>query len=213
MSNVDNSRPSCSVEGCDLAATRKNLCEKHHKRWVRHGDPLAGAKSRNTSKRMKCGHRQCPAAKKICGHLDYLKNADTVKARALSRYYLDVEASRQVAREYAALHRQEAIARSKTWKVDNPERYRANNARNLAQYRAHLRQATPPWVDQGEIDKVYMTAPRGFHVDHIIPIRGENVCGLHVHWNLRHLPDKENLSKSNKLDEDLGIDLSAPAWN
>lgn len=59
--------------------------------------------------------------------------------------------------------------------------------------------AMPKWVNIDEIAEFYMNCPDGYHVDHIIPINGDNVSGLHVIWNLQYLPAKQNRKKSNKI--------------
>lgn len=204
----------CTVEGCDGPVYRREMCNKHYIRWHKHGDPLAGGRGKASSGQLSnhCGKRQCPGAKRLWAHMDYLAKMDTYKGRAKDRYYVDIELSRQLAREYAATHREEARERVKQWKTDNPEKYRANNARNLAAYREYIRQATPFWADLRAIDAVYMAAPKGYHVDHIVPIRGEFVCGLHVPYNMQYLPESENCSKRNTFTEADGIDRTAPGW-
>lgn len=64
--------------------------------------------------------------------------------------------------------------------------------------RAKELRATPKWADLAEISKFYANCPEGFHVDHIIPLAGKNVCGFHILSNLQYLLAKDNLIKSNK---------------
>ena len=85
------------------------------------------------------------------------------------------------------------------------------NARSAFR-RARKRQATPPWLTpehKKKIESHYVRARRKtaetgilYHVDHIVPLISEHVCGLHVPWNLRAIPASINLSKKNRHDED-----------
>ena len=91
------------------------------------------------------------------------------------------------------------------WKANNKTQIRADTK---ARRRKH-REATPNWLSRtqrSEIRQIYqiaitMTQTTGepYVVDHIVPLRSHEVCGLHVPWNLRVITQEENLAKSNKL--------------
>lgn len=68
-------------------------------------------------------------------------------------------------------------------------------------YREHRAVATPAWADLSAIGDVYVKATAlGHHVDHIIPLRGKTVCGLHVECNLQILPPDINRKKGARFD-------------
>lgn len=66
--------------------------------------------------------------------------------------------------------------------------------------RRRYRLATPQWGDLNALVQFAANCPEGHHVDHIIPLQGDAVCGLHLLENLQYLPAEENLSKQNKID-------------
>jgi 5-methylcytosine-specific restriction endonuclease McrA len=59
--------------------------------------------------------------------------------------------------------------------------------------------ACPSWADQEQIAAFYRNRPDGLEVDHIVPLCGRNVCGLHVPWNLQYLTRTENTRKGNRF--------------
>jgi hypothetical protein len=84
--------------------------------------------------------------------------------------------------------------RWKRWYLKNKEKQNAKSAME----RAIRLQRCPSWSDLKAIEQFYDNRPDGHHVDHIIPLRGKTVSGLHVLENLQYLPSTVNLSKSNK---------------
>lgn len=93
-------------------------------------------------------------------------------------------------------------------RAEHQRRYIAKNRDKLTANQAKRRAAkldrTPAWADLDMIDVFYalakeMTEETGtvHHVDHIIPLQGENVSGLHVATNLQVIPAADNHSKGN----------------
>jgi hypothetical protein len=73
------------------------------------------------------------------------------------------------------------------------------NALN-AKARAVALHALPAWSDLRAIAAIYAEAAKlGLEVDHVIPLQGKQVCGLHVAGNLRLLTKLENLKKGNRV--------------
>lgn len=83
----------------------------------------------------------------------------------------------------------------------NPE-YLAKRCFHEANRRARKLQATPKWLSEEQkqqIKQFYINCPSNYHVDHIIPLKGQNVSGFHAPWNLQWLPGIVNKIKSNKV--------------
>jgi hypothetical protein len=96
-----------------------------------------------------------------------------------------------------------ARRRKSAWKKRNPHKVAADRARR----RATELMATPHWLTDEhwrQIEAIYrLAAARDggpWQVDHIVPLQGKTVCGLHVPWNLQILSAAENCRKQNKLN-------------
>ena len=95
----------------------------------------------------------------------------------------------------------------KNWYLKNLDKVNAKTAKR----RSTKLNATPSWLTnehKKEITEMYrscldISKQTGIkhHVDHIVPLKGKGVCGLHVPWNLQILTATENISKNNRLVE------------
>lgn len=89
------------------------------------------------------------------------------------------------------------IANATAWGKAHPHIRRAGCAKRYAD----KTRATPPWADLKAIGAIYKEAvATGMHVDHIVPLHGKKVSGLHVHWNLQLLTPEENRKKHNTYE-------------
>jgi len=161
-------------------------------------------------------------------HKKHLANNPEVHRNSrIKSYYKHQESRLAFAKQYRDSHKYQMRESSKRWVENNRQRVSA-----LQQMRQHRKlRATPKWLsfeDQKQIDDVYTTANKirqskdcQIAVDHIVPINGKTVCGLHVPWNLCIRSARDNSSKNNRLTEDVYAPLqkgvlicnSALPWN
>jgi hypothetical protein len=95
-------------------------------------------------------------------------------------------------------------ARQREWRRANPEKWNEM----VALRRAAQEQAVPGWLTRedrramrvfyAEAQKLSKETGVPHHVDHIVPLRGKTVRGLHVPWNLQVIPALDNIRKRNR---------------
>ena len=122
----------------------------------------------------------------------HAKHRKKRNAEVRKNYHANATEINKARKEYFAKYREENREACR-------ERQRPHYRKNKAKRRAALLNRTPEWADQEAIKFFYECCPAGCHVDHIFPLRGKVVSGLHIAENLQWLPEVENLRKGNSV--------------
>ena len=146
------------------------------------------------------------------------KDKENQKRLAKEWYERNKELAKERARQWAldnpekryAIHRKNREkdlenhnARNREWNKNN----KPIKATLESKRRAAKLQRTPKWDSEAHLIQAkyqlanMLTRETGkpHHVDHIIPLQGKKVCGLHIFSNLRVILGEENIKKSNKF--------------
>jgi hypothetical protein len=151
---------------------------------------------------------------------DWLKNHEANKARLRERYKADPEKYKQLgkeqyakrqdanqtyAAEYRAANKQQVVESKKRYAIEN--RGKINTL--VAKRKAAKLQRTPAWqseddlwmIEQAHELAALRTRLFGFpwHVDHVLPLQGKRVSGLHTPYNMQVIPGAENIRKGNRF--------------
>lgn len=168
----------CSIEGCGKKHKGKGFCHNHYAiwyHWQNRDRQIAKMKER------------------------YWENPEAARNRVNEYYHNNVEERKQVAREWKQNNPDKVQAQSTRWRNENREKVRAySNAR-----KKRVRHCIPKWADQEAIKQFYLNCPKGMVVDHIIPLKGDLISGLHLEDNLQYLTYTENAKKNKFIDLDI----------
>lgn len=150
------------------------------------------------------------------------ENKKRIKKRLKEWQNKNKDKSHKYSKKWNDTHKTKRTEIVNFWKSRNPDKVKSYNKKSGAKWAANnkgkrnaidmrrkagLIQRTPKWADLDKIREFYVEAERltketgiPHEVDHIIPLQGKNISGLHVHNNLQILTKSKNRSKKNNYD-------------
>ena len=155
----------------------------------------------------------------FCYNITMARDLENAKRLKAEWYQRNKELTLQRVKKWRQENPEKRAEHRKRWKAKNPDKvaaekkqYKARNQHKFNAYNGKRRAAkllrTPKWLTADDlfmIEEAYHLAKLrteltgiSWHVDHILPLQGRKVSGLHVPANLQVIPAKENLKKSNR---------------
>lgn len=163
-------------------------------------------------------HTACKECARNSAKLARLNNPDKFREADRNRYINNKDARRAANKEYCDRNKERRSEQERARYASKREeikqsvrQYRkANHSKVYAlngKRRARCSNATPSWADLSAIEAIYamarrMTKETGVvhHVDHVFPLLGKTVSGLHVESNLRVITAQENMAKGCRVE-------------
>jgi hypothetical protein len=133
----------------------------------------------------------------------YERNKELTKERARAWHLANPEKVSKKNIKHKHKNKDRLNKYNREWFANNKDKRAAYQGKRKA---AQL-QRTPKWLTESDLRMIeakyslaaMLTRETGIihHVDHIIPLQGKKVSGLHVFSNLRVIPGTDNVKKSN----------------
>jgi hypothetical protein len=147
----------------------------------------------------------CKKCRSDYGKQHYYQNRERVLTQQKTYYQENREAITAQMKDYRERNHQTISLKKEQWRKLNPDKRNAA----LAKRKATKLQATPAWSNKEHIESLYLIASMNreagydMHVDHIVPLQSDVVCGLHCEANLQLLSASNNTSKGNRWWPDM----------
>jgi len=200
----------------DLEGVKTKVCSK-----CKIEKPVEGFSKDKSSKDGLCFH--CKECIKEYHKANYYKFKERKKEYHKANYYKFKDLQKEYKKEYRKANsgKIKEYLKANSGKIKESQKeygkdYREANHDKINAHAAKRRskklQATPPWLTKEHLSaiRMYYTESKALekatglkhHVDHIVPLQGKNVCGLHVPWNLQVLTASENSAKNNHYPDE-----------
>lgn len=130
------------------------------------------------------------------------KHQKYCSSKCRNKFKMNNKARKLFMKKYIASGRRKEVR----IKYEKSDKGKKCSNHHVALRHARKLRAIPKWVGKKELKQIkliYKNRKKGYHVDHIVPLKGNNVCGFHAPNNLRIIKAKDNLLKGNKLIENL----------